>query len=152
MFRGFQTLNLDSKGRLAMPSKYRERLSAEESGEMIVTMSIKKCLEIYPLSEWEEVEAKLMALPTFDKNSRLVRELYFNSQHEVKLDAGGRILLPQVLRDRIGLDKSVVLSGQGKKFELWDEPVWSARFGEVVAQVENIDWENVSPELAALSL
>ena len=135
-----------------MPSKYRERLSAEESGEMIVTMSIKKCLEIYPLSEWEEVEAKLMALPTFDKNSRLVRDLYFNSQHEVKLDAGGRILLPQVLRDRIGLDKSVVLSGQGKKFELWDEPVWSARFGEVVAQVENIDWENVSPELAALSL
>ena len=135
-----------------MPSKYRERLSAEESGEMIVTMSIKKCLEIHPLSEWEEVERKLLALPTFDKNSRLVRDLYFNSQHEVKLDAGGRILVPQVLRDRIGLDKSVVLSGQGKKFELWDEPVWSARFGEVVAQVENIDWESVSPELAALSL
>ena len=152
MFRGFQTLNLDSKGRLAMPSKYRERLSAEESGEMIVTLSTKKCLEIHPLSAWEEVEQKLMSLPTFDKNARLVRDLYFNSQHEVKLDAGGRILVPQVLRDRIGLDKQVVLSGQGRKFELWDEPVWEARFGEVITQVENIDWESVSPELAALSL
>lgn len=152
MFRGASTLNLDAKGRLAMPSKFRERLSVEESGEMVLTVDQKSCLLLYPLSEWLIVEEKLQALPSFDPASQAIRRLYMNYATEVKVDGGGRILIPQILRDHACLEKKVVLSGQGRKFELWSEKGWNEDFVGVQQGVKNIDWNNVSDALKNLSI
>lgn len=152
MFRGASTLNLDAKGRLAMPSKFRERLSVEESGEMVLTVDQKNCLLLYPLSEWLVVEEKLQALPSFDPDSQAIRRLYMNYATEVKVDGGGRILIPQNLRDHACLEKKVVLSGQGRKFELWSEDSWNEDFVGVQQGVKNIDWNNVSDALKSLSI
>lgn len=152
MFRGLSPLNVDAKGRLAMPSKYRERLSVEESGDLVITIDRKKCLLLYPLSEWEVVEEKLQALPSFDTQAQAIKGLYMNHASEVKLDSGGRILIPQILRAHAQLDKKVLLSGQGKKFEIWSEDNWNEAFGRITEEVNNIDWTKASDQLRNLSI
>ena len=150
MFLGVSILNLDSKGRLAMPSKYRERLLDEESGEMVLTIDRNKCIFIFPRSEWISVEEKLRTLPSFDKQAQLVRRMYMNFATEVKLDAGGRILIPQPLRDHAELDKKVVLSGQGQKFEAWSESRWNEHNEKLFSEVGEMDTDNVSDALKSL--
>ncbi len=135
-----------------MPSKYRERLSVKESGQMVVTIDQKDCLLLYPYSEWEVVEEKLQALPSFDAAAQAIRRLYMNYATEVKLDAGGRILIPPMLREYASMDKKVVFSGQGRKFELWNEDAWNQQHGQVREDVGKIDWDNVCDQLKTLSL
>jgi MraZ protein len=137
---------------MAMPSKYRECLSENESDEMVVTIDKNKCLLLYPMSEWEVVEEKLQALPSFDDAAQAIRRLYMDHATEVKLDAGGRILVPPMLRERAQLEKKVVLSGQVKKFELWSESNWNTHTSMVAENVNNIDWSNVSDQLKSLSI
>ncbi len=119
---------------------------------MVITIDKNQCLLLYPLSEWEQVESKLQALPSFDAAAQSIRRLYMNYATEVKLDNGGRVLIPQVLRNHANLEKKVVLSGQGNKFELWSEDSWNAHSDQVRDQVNNIDWSNVGEALRNLSL
>ncbi len=126
MFRGINPISLDAKGRLAMPTRYRDRLQQDCSGRLIATIDPETtCLLIYPFQEWEIIEQKIQALSSFNKVTRRLQRLLIGHATDVDLDSQGRILLPQSLRDYAKLNKNIVLVGQGKKFELWDETSWN---------------------------
>ena len=127
MFRGVTTLSLDTKGRLAVPSRYRDVLLGQGDGRVVVTADPSKCLLLFPLLEWEPIEKKLNSLSSFNAQSRSLQRLLVGNAADLELDATGRILLPPMLREFAGLDKSVVLVGQGTKFELWNESSWQAQ-------------------------
>ena len=126
MFRGVTNLNLDVKGRMAMPARYREQLMADCDGQLIVTVDRDRCLLIYPLPEWEHIEQALVRLPSLHPQARKLQRLLIGHATESDFDSQGRILIPTPLRDFAGLGKKVVLIGQGHRFELWDEQVWNA--------------------------
>jgi MraZ protein len=150
MFRGVNALNLDSKGRLAIPTRYRDELVRLANARMVVTVDRDHCLLLYPLPEWEEIERKLVKLPSFNPQARRLQRLLIGHATEVELDGSGRILLPPLLREFAGLDKAVVMIGQGNKFEIWDEAKWSARRAEWLTAAEG-DGE-LPDELGSLSL
>ncbi|MCK4869631.1 MAG: division/cell wall cluster transcriptional repressor MraZ [Gammaproteobacteria bacterium] len=126
MFRGINIVNLDAKGRMAIPTRYRSELTDEANGRLIATIDTEdSCLLLYPLPAWTEIEQKIESLPSFNRVTRRIQRLLIGHATEVELDANGRILLPSLLRDYAGLEKRVMLIGQGKKFELWDEDQWN---------------------------
>jgi MraZ protein len=127
MFRGSSNLSLDVKGRMVMPTRYRERLQERSGGTLVVTVDRDQCLLIYPLQDWEEVERKLMRLPAFNVKARQIQRLMVGHATEVELDSHGRILLPKNLRDFAFLTGNAMLIGQGVRFELWDEARWNER-------------------------
>lgn len=125
MFRGINTVSLDSKGRMAVPTKYRDGLSSSESRMLVVTIDTEsRCLLMYPMVEWEVIEAKIQSLPSFNAQARRIQRLLIGHATELEMDSHGRILLPPLLRDYAMLDKKLLLVGQGKKFEIWDEAQW----------------------------
>ncbi len=122
-----------------MPARYRERLLEHFGGRLVVTVDRDQCLLVYPLPEWEVIEAKLIALPSLNKQARLLQRLYIGHATELEMDAQGRFLLPVMLREYAGLGKKAVLIGQGKKFEIWDEARWNESQEEWVATVQADD-------------
>ena len=140
-FRGINNISVDAKGRMAMPARYRERLLESCGGRLIVTVDRDHCLLVYPLPEWEIIEEKLNALPSLNKQARLLQRLLIGHATELDMDGQGRILLPAMLRDFAGLKKKAVLIGQGKKFEIWDEETWNESQEEWVAAVQADDGE-----------
>lgn len=127
MFRGCNNLTLDAKGRMVMPTRYRERLQERCGGSLVVTVDRDRCLLIYPLPDWEEVERKLMRLPTEKPQTRQLQRMMIGHAADLELDGHGRILLPADLRQFASLDRDAVLVGQGLKFELWDQARWVER-------------------------
>ena len=150
MFRGINPLNLDAKGRMAMPMKYRERLQEMCGGQMVLTIDRDHCLLVYPLPEWEEIERKLVKLPTLNSKARRLQRLLIGHATEVELDGAGRILLPPPLREFAELDKRVILVGQGNRFELWNEGLWQERREQWL--MEDEDEQPLPAELESLSL
>jgi MraZ protein len=138
-FRGINNISVDAKGRMAMPARYRERLLESCGGRLVVTVDRDHCLLVYPLPEWELIEAKLNALPSFNKQARLLQRLLIGYAAELDMDAQGRILLPNILREFADLKKKAVLIGQGKKLEIWDEDTWNESQEEWVAAVQADD-------------
>lgn len=110
-----------------MPHRYRDRLTQTCEGHLIVTVDRDGCLLVYPLPEWERIEQALMSRPNVDRRVRRLQRLLVGHATECDLDGQGRILLPTPLREYAGLEKRVVLVGQGNKFELWDEETWVRR-------------------------
>ncbi len=152
MFRGVANLNLDAKGRMAMPSRHRERLIESCAGQLVITIDRDPCLLIFPLPEWEQVERKLMQLPNLNKTARSLQRLYLGHAHEVDLDGQGRMLLPTPLREVAGLGKRVVLIGQGNKFELWDEEAWTRHRDQWLEEARGSDGDELSDSLGSFSL
>lgn len=135
VFRGSTQLALDGKGRLSIPSRYRERLSARCGGHLMLTVDpTQGCLLLYPYPEWESIERQINALPGMDPVSRQLKMLVVGSAEELELDGAGRILVPPMLRKYANLEKDVVLVGQGNKFALWNAIAWQALF-EQAAQL-----------------
>ncbi|WP_298187323.1 division/cell wall cluster transcriptional repressor MraZ [uncultured Pseudomonas sp.] len=127
MFRGANAISLDAKGRLAMPSRYRDELVSRCSGQLIVTIdAIDTCLCVYPLPEWELIEAKLRELASFREENRRLQRMLIGNAVDLELDASGRFLVPPRLREYAKLDKRAMLVGQLNKFQLWDEDAWNA--------------------------
>ena len=127
MFRGVQHINMDSKGRLAIPARQREPLMSRCEGRIVVTIDTQTaCLVIYPLPEWERIEQDLQGLPALNPGVRRFQRLLLGYATDLELDGNGRMLLPQPLRDYAALDKKLVLVGQGNKLELWAEDHWLA--------------------------
>ena len=151
MFRGVTHINLDAKGRMAIPTRYRERLQERCGGQLVVTVDRDHCLLLYPLPEWEEIERKLVKLPSLNKQARRLQRLLIGHATEVQLDSNGRILLPGPLREFAGMARPIVVIGQGNKFELWDEQTWNARRDEWLAE-EDEDGLELPNELENLSL
>ncbi len=121
MFMGEYNHSIDAKGRLIIPSKFRELLGEE----FVITRGLDGCLSIYPMEEWEAFEEKLRALPLTDKNARTFSRFFVSGAASCELDRQGRILIPQPLRDFAGLDRDVVLTGSVNRIEVWSREKWS---------------------------
>ena len=126
MFRGVAQLCLDSKGRLAVPARHREALLARCAGRLVITADFDKCLLLYPLPDWEPIQQKLMGLSSLNPRIRDLQRQLVGYAEDIELDSAGRVLISPALRNFAGLTKSVVLVGQGSKFELWDREKWEA--------------------------
>jgi len=150
VFRGVATFNLDAKGRMAVPAKFRKHLDACCEGHLVVTIDHNDhCLQIYPLAEWETVEKKLAELPSLNQQVRRLKRMLLGYATECEMDSNGRILLPAKLREHAGLTKSIVMIGQGNKFELWDEQTWNTLMDECLEE----DFDGILPtELESLSI
>ncbi len=148
MLRGVNAINLDAKGRMAMPTRYREQLQESCEGQMVVTVDRDRHLLLYPLPDWERVERKLLELPSFNKQARRLQRLLMGHATEVEFDGSGRILLPPLLREFAGIEKHIVMIGQGNKFEIWDEARWNALCAEYLDEededLDMTDWGNLS--------
>jgi MraZ protein len=154
MFRGVNTLSLDSKGRMAIPTRYRDQLARSCNGLMVLTINAldsDHCLLLYPQPEWEEIERKIMKLSSFNKQTRKLQRMLVGHATECEMDGNGRILLPPPLREFSGLNKEVVLIGQGNKFEIWDDGMWNTRRGEWLKD-EGTGDDKLPPDLESLSL
>lgn len=151
MFRGVNSIHIDDKGRLAIPTRYRHQLQIGAKGELIITIDTEaRCLLLYPLPAWETIEQKIEALSSFNPASRRIQRLLIGHATEAPLDKQGRILLPPPLREYAGLHKNAMLVGQGKKFEIWDEQRWNETREEWIKGPENSG--PLPPELENLSL
>lgn len=149
MFRGVATLNLDNKNRLAVPAKYRDFLIHHAAGKLVITAEPSGCLLIYPYPDWEPIQEKLMSLPSFNRQARALQRLIVGYAEDVEIDGAGRVLISNSLREFAGLNKRVVLVGQGKKFELWNEEKWQAQRDIALALPEERD---LPPEMENFSL
>jgi MraZ protein len=127
VFRGVNQLSLDAKGRMVMPTRYRDRIAERSQGRLVVTVDRDQCLLLYPLPDWDDIERKLMALPSLNEQARQLQRLMVGYATDVEIDRHGRLLLPPKLREFAGLTRAAVLIGQGNRFELWDEVRWNER-------------------------
>ena len=126
-FRGVSHCKIDTKGRFAVPVKYRSSLLGESNDCVITIDTHDQCLLLYPTSVWLDIEAKLQSLSSFDPQVRRTQRLLVGHATDCEMDNNGRILLPTVLRAHAGLEKDLVLVGQGKRFEVWNESLWQKK-------------------------
>jgi MraZ protein len=151
MFRGENKVTLDAKGRLALPTRYREGIVEDAAGHLVLTIDHSdRCLLLYTLPDWEEIERKLSKLPALNPLARGLQRLMIGHAAELELDSSSRVLIPPNLRDYAGLTRDVVLSGQGTRFELWDEALWAAQREASIKLHQS--GQALTPELSAILL
>jgi len=121
MFIGEYTHNLDEKGRLAVPKKFR----AELSKGAVVTRGLDNCLFLYTKIEWKKLADKLAGLPFSQANSRAFARLMLAGAMDVKTDKQGRVILPEYLRSFAGLKKNIIVAGLYNRLEIWDQKKWA---------------------------
>lgn len=128
LFRGVSAVNLDAKGRMALPVRFREALRGLCDGHVVITIDMdERCLLLYPLPAWEEIQSQLGALPNVNPEARRVQRLLIGHATDVELDGSGRVLVPPMLREFASLEKKLVVIGQERKLEIWAEELWNER-------------------------
>ena len=120
MFKGEYSHTIDAKGRMIMPSKYRELLG----DSFVVTRGFDKCLMAFDQEGWENFETKIRKLPISKPSARKTQRYFIGGSMEVEIDKQGRALIPQGLREHANLEKEIVLLGVGNYIEIWDKAVW----------------------------
>lgn len=134
MFIGEYSHNVDNKGRLAIPAKFREKLKHGA----VVTRGLDNCLFLYPINEWQILADKLAQLPLSQARSRAFSRLMLAGAMDVSLDKQGRVTLPEYLRDYANVSKKVVVTGLYNRLELWDEDAWNKYKQETEKESNNI--------------
>lgn len=124
MFQGAAQLNLDVKGRLAIPARHRDALTASGDGRLVLTAHPHRCLLLYPEPAWAPIRDRILAAPSFDPRSAAAKRVLVGNARDSEIDAAGRILVAPELRDFAGLDKQVWLIGMGSHFEIWSDAGW----------------------------
>lgn len=127
VFRGSFEHSVDSKGRVSVPSRFRELIAERYEGKLVLTMDYDNCVTVYPLEEWERFEEKVKALPQTQKEVKDFVRFLFSTATECELDKQGRILIPPALRDAAGITKTVTVVGIINKMEIWAKTAWDAR-------------------------
>ncbi|WP_100640160.1 division/cell wall cluster transcriptional repressor MraZ [Marinobacter salexigens] len=147
-FLGSHAINMDAKGRLAIPAKVRETLAQACGGRIVLTANAdeERCVLVYPEPEWEILRLKIEELPNMKKPVRRLQRLVLGNAAPMEMDSAGRILVPPTLRRHANLEKKLMLVGQGKKLELWSEERWFEWLDESSCD------EDIPPEMEALSL
>ena len=151
MLRGPDNLTVDAKGRMPLPSRHREHIQEQCQGQMVITLDRDRCLLIYPQPVWLEVEAKITSLPDTNAYAKRLKRLMVGNATEVELDSANRILIKPLLRQYAGIEKKVVLIGQGAKFELWDEGRYLESLNDWGTPDQAADEAHMTEELARLS-
>jgi MraZ protein len=134
MFLGRFEHSVDAKGRVAVPARFRDRLS----GELILTRGNDRCLYLFTEESWEPLAAKLNALPTGDEDARNLRRAVFSAAEPVELDKQGRIVVPEHLRQYANIDGSVAIIGLGDYIEIWDQTAWESLDATIEQNVDVI--------------
>ncbi len=152
MFRGSSSVALDSKGRLAIPARYREAIQDACSGHMVITLNNTKerCLWLYTIDEWTKVEQKIVELPSFNPEHQKLKRFVVGHANDIDLDSNGRILLPAHLREFADMKKTAFIIGQGNKFEIWSKEQWTTKQAEWLA--EPMDPAAITLEMEQLSI
>jgi len=122
MFIGEFSHSLDSKGRVAIPAKFRSKIS----GGAIITRGLDKCLFVFTKKDWDKLAGKLVELPLSQSNSRAFARLMLSGASDVRLDSQGRILIPDYLRKYAGITKAAKVIGVYNRMEVWNEKGWEA--------------------------
>ena len=154
-FRGVNACNVDTKGRFAMPTKYRETFQETAANKCVITIDTEDdCLLLYPLPVWEEIEANLQTLPSLNRKVRRVQRLLIGHASEIEIDAQGRVLLPPILRKFASVNKKLMVIGQGKKFEVWSEENWNNACQGWLEQGKTMqkEGEEIPDELSSISV
>jgi len=138
MFLGEYQHSLDSKGRIIVPSKFREELGAR----FIATKGLDNCLFLYPMDEWKMIEEKLRALPFTRADVRSFARFFFSGASELEIDKQGRILLPPNLRDYAGIEKDLIIIGVGARVEIWASDSW-AQYNQAAESSYEVIAENL---------
>lgn len=146
MFRGRFEHSVDPKGRVSIPSKFREILATNYDERLILT-NFDDCLWCYPVSEWQVIEDKVAALPQFKPEVKALQRVFISAATECPIDKQGRILVPPTLRDYAGITKDLVFVGMTKRIEVWS----ADRFKKVFTESQQ-DLKNLSEKLAELGL
>ena len=144
MFRGSFVHSMDSKGRVSVPSRFREIIADRYEGKLVLAMDYDRCLTVYPMEEWERLEEKIKTLSLMKQEVKDFRRFLLSSATECELDKQGRILIPPAHRGHAAISKNVMVVGIIEKIEIWDVKTWEAR------NIQNGD--KIGEALAALGL
>jgi len=133
MFQGASQINLDVKGRLAVPVKHRDALSQPSAGKLVVTAHPDKCLLLYPTQAWEPIRDKVMKFPAMNATASVWKRMLIGFAEDLVLDNAGRILLSPELRAFAGIEREVMMIGQGSHFEVWSSIAWNQQLSQLSA-------------------
>ncbi len=129
MFQGASSLSLDAKGRLSVPTRHRDVLSATAAGQLTITKHPDGCLWVFPRPEWEKFREKIAALPM---SAQGIKRIFLGHAMDVEMDGTGRVLIAPELREAAGISKDALLLGMGNYFELWDKTTYDAQEATVM--------------------
>jgi len=127
VFQGANQINLDAKGRMAVPTRARDPLTQGGTVKLVLTAHPDACLLLYPAPAWEPIRAQVMSFPSLDRQLSLWKRLLVGFAQDVEPDAAGRLLIPPELRDFAKIDRQVMFVGQGSHFEIWDLEAWNTQ-------------------------
>jgi MraZ protein len=122
MFRGEASYNIDAKGRVIMPARFRYNLGER----FIITKGLDKCLFVFTMEKWAEYEKKIEAMPMTEPVVRKFMRLFVGGAVDVEVDAQGRVIIPPSLREYAGIDKDIIIVGVGGRIEIWSNELWKA--------------------------
>jgi len=141
-------MNLDGKGRLTIPSKYRSTIIDQVNGNMVITIdSEEKCLLLYPSTAWRKIQDKINNLPSFNKNAKRIQRLLIGHAEDLEMDASGRVLISKPLINFAEMTKKITLIGQGEKFEIWSDDVWNSRVNKWRSEETDESQESVLSDI-----
>ncbi len=154
MFQGASSLSLDAKGRLSVPTRHRDVLSANAGNQLTITKHPHGCLMIFPRPEWEKFRERIAELPM---SAQWWKRIFLGNAMDVEVDGSGRVLVSPELRAAAGIERETMLLGMGNHFELWDKATYDAREAEAMAGGSSPRWQKPSclmkkrPSRAAIS-
>lgn len=134
MFLGDFQHTLDAKGRVSLPSKFRNAMT----GEIVLSKGFEGCLYVHPAEKYTDFLAKVMGGNDFDPKNRQVRRFFTSGAVDTELDSAGRVQVPQVLREYAGLSRDVAVIGNGDRIEIWNADAWAAYNGDAAGKVERL--------------
>jgi len=141
-------MNLDGKGRLTIPSKYRSTIIDQVNGNIVITIdSEEKCLLLYPSTAWRKIQDKINNLPSFNKNAKRIQRLLIGHAEDLEMDASGRVLISKPLINFAEMTKKITLIGQGEKFEIWSDDVWNSRVNKWRSEETDESQESVLSDI-----
>jgi MraZ protein len=138
MFQGATALNLDAKGRLAVPTRHRDELQSGVGGKQVLTAHPHRCLLLYPVAAWEPIRSRIMSFSSFDAQASLWKRLLVGFAEELELDGAGRLLISPELRKFASLEKAVMMVGQGSHFEIWSQEAWERQLEQLGTNPEKL--------------
>ena len=130
MFQGASSLSLDTKGRLSVPTRHRDVLSANAAGHLTITRHPQGCLMLFPRPEWEKFRQRIVELPM---SAQWWKRIFLGNAMDVEMDGTGRVLVSPELRQAAGITKDTMLLGMGSYFELWDKVTYDAQEARAIA-------------------
>ncbi|AUN12694.1 cell division/cell wall cluster transcriptional repressor MraZ [Clostridium botulinum] len=142
MFIGEYNHGLDTKNRIIIPAKFREKLGKN----FVLTKGLDGCLYVYPKSQWEVLQKKLETLPLTNKNARAFVRFFFSGAHELELDKQGRTLIPQNLLEYGQIQKEIVSIGVSNRIEIWSKEKWEEYNNS------NIDYDSIAEQMSELGI